>query len=91
MTQMYLSPVYWLYWADLELLCKEQMEQWDGTVLNATCADLGPKFLQLFLCPQQMCYNLISIWQRENSALNTLPAHDLPGLADVLVEVGTTH
>ena len=32
--------------ADLELLCKEQMEQWDGTVLNATCAGVQQHHIQ---------------------------------------------
>ena len=48
-TDVFVLLVYWVYQTDLELLCKVQMEQWDGTVLNinATCADLGPKCLQL--------------------------------------------
>ena len=43
-----IGVLYWVYRADLELLCKVQMEQWDRTVLiiNATCADQGPKCLQ---------------------------------------------
>ena len=48
-TDVFVLLVYWVYRADLELLCKVQMERWDRTVLNinATCADLGPKCLQL--------------------------------------------
>ena len=45
-TDMFVLLVYWVYRADLELLCKLQMERWDRTV-NATCMDLGPKCLQL--------------------------------------------
>ena len=48
-TDMFVLLVYWVYRADLELLCKLQMERWERTVLyiNATCVDLGPKCLQL--------------------------------------------
>ncbi len=48
-TDVYVLLVYWVYQADLELLCKVQMKRCDGTVLNinATCANLGPKCLQL--------------------------------------------
>ena len=46
-TDVFVLLVYWVYQADLQ--CKVQMERWDGTVLdiNGTCADLGPKCLQL--------------------------------------------
>ena len=46
-TDVFVLLVYWVYQAELQ--CKVQMERWDGTVLdiNATCADLGPKCLQL--------------------------------------------
>ena len=46
-TDVFVLLVYWVYWAKLQ--CKVQMERWDGTILNinATCATLGPKSLQL--------------------------------------------
>ena len=49
-TNAFVLLVYFMYQANLELLCKVQMDRWDGTVLNmnATCADLGPKCLQFF-------------------------------------------
>ncbi len=94
-TDVFVLLVYWVYQADLELLCKVQMERWDGTVLNinATCANLGPTCLQLLgmhaLC---RCYTTSYPYGKGKiTALNTLLAHDFPGLADVLGEVGTTH
>ena len=46
-TDVFILLVYWVYQADL--YCKVQMERWDGSVLdiNATCASLGQKCLQL--------------------------------------------
>ena len=46
-TDVFVLLVYWVHRAGLQ--CKVQMERWDGTVLdiNATCADLGKKCLQL--------------------------------------------
>ena len=42
-TDVFVLLVFWVYLADLELLCKVQMERWDRTVpnINATCAYLG--------------------------------------------------
>ena len=44
---MFVLLVYLVDWTDMQ--CKVQMEHWDGSVLdiNATCADLGQKCLQL--------------------------------------------
>ena len=71
------------------------MERWDGTVLNnnATCADLGPKCLQLLgMHALSGCDTTSYPYGKGRiSALNTLLAHDFPGLADVLGEAGTTH
>jgi len=46
-TDMFVLLVYWVF--RQQLACKVQMEHWDETVLdiNSTCADLGPKSLQL--------------------------------------------
>ena len=90
-TDVFALLVYWVYRADLELLCKVQMERWDGTVLNinATCADLGPKCLQL-LGMHALSGCDTRHGKGKISALNTLLAQDFPGLADVLGEVGTT-
>ena len=48
-TDVFVLLAYWVNWTDLQ--CKVQMERWDGSVLdiNAICADLGQKWLQL-LC-----------------------------------------
>ena len=46
-TDVFVLLVYWVNPTDLQ--CKVQIERWDGSVLdiNATCADLGQKCLQL--------------------------------------------
>ena len=46
-TDVFILLAYWVNPADLQ--CKVQMEHWDGSVLdiNAICADLGQKCLQL--------------------------------------------
>ena len=71
------------------------MERWDGTVLNinATCADLGPKCLQLLGIHALSGCDTTSYpyGKRKISALNIWLAHDYSGMADVLGEVGTTH
>ena len=48
-TDVLVLLIYWVGLFREKLKCKVQMERWDGTVLdnNATCADLGPKCLQL--------------------------------------------
>lgn len=91
-TDVFVLLVYWVYRADLQ--CKVQMERWDGTVLdiNATCADLGPKCLQLLGMHVLSGCDTTSYpyGKGKITALNTLLAGDFPGLADVLGEVGTT-
>ena len=51
---MFVLLAYWLNQTDLQ--CKVQMERWDGSILdiNAICADLGKKCLQL------LCMNALS-------------------------------
>ena len=46
-TDVFILLVHWVYKASI--LSKVQMERWDGMILdiNATCANLGPKCLQL--------------------------------------------
>ena len=46
-TDVFVLLLYWVTRADMQ--CKIQMERWDGSVLdtNATCPDLGQKYLQL--------------------------------------------
>ena len=68
------------------------MERWDGAVLdvNATCIDLGQN-----VCSCLACMPLVGVTtsypygKGKISALNMLLAGDVPGLADVLGEVGT--
>ena len=92
-TDVFILLVYWVYREGLQ--CMVQMEQWDGTVLDiiATCADLGPKCLQLLgMHALSGCDTTSYPFGRGKiSALNTLLAGDFLGLADVLGEVGTTH
>lgn len=92
-TDVFILLVYWVYRAELQ--CKVQMERWDGTVLdvNATCADLGPKCLQLLGMHALSGCDTTSYpyGKGKITALNTLLAGDFLGLADVLGEVGTTH
>ena len=74
--------VYWVYRADLELLCKLQMERWDRTVLyiNATSVDIGPKWVQLIgMHTLSGCDTISHQYDKGKiSALNTLLAQDFP-------------
>ena len=74
-----------MYQAELQF--NVQMDWWDGTVLgiNATCADLGPKCLQLLgMLALSGCDTISS--KGKISALNTLLGVDFPCLYDVLGE-----
>lgn len=70
------------------------MERWDGSVLdvNATCAELGAKCLQLLGMHALSGCDATSYpyGKGKISALNTLISGDFPGLAHVFGEVGTT-
>ncbi|KAK3874903.1 hypothetical protein Pcinc_020220 [Petrolisthes cinctipes] len=70
------------------------MEHWDGAILdiNATCDDLGPKYLQLFgMHALSGCDTTSYPYGKGRiGALKTLLAGNFPGLADVLGEVGAT-
>ena len=83
--------VYWVYKAEMQ--CKVQMQRWDGTMLdiNATCADIGPKCLQLLGMHSLSGWDTTSylFGKGKISALQTMLAGDLQGLADVLGEPGT--
>ena len=91
-TDVFVLLVYWVYRAELE--CKVQMERWDGTVLdiNATCAELGPKCLQLLGMHALSGCDTTSypFGKGKISAIKTLLAGDLPGLADVMGEEDST-
>ena len=90
LTDVFILLVYWVHRAGLQ--CKVQMEWWDGIVLDikATCADLGPKCLQLLGMHALSGCDTTSypFGKGKISALNTLLAGDF--LADVLGEVGST-
>ena len=92
-TDVFALLVYWVYRAELQ--CKLHMERWDRTILdiNATCADLGPKCLQLLgMHALSGCDTTSYPYDKGKiRALNTLLAGDYPGLANVLGEVGITH
>ena len=92
-TDVFILLVYWVHRAGLQ--CKVEMERWDGTLLDikATCADLGPKCLQLLGMHALSGCDTTSypFGKGKISALNTLLAGDFLGLADVLGEVGSTH
>jgi len=91
-TDVFVLLVYWVYRAQLE--CKVQMERWDGTVLeiNATCANLGPKCLQLLGMHALSGCDTTSyaFGKGKVTALKTLLAGHFSGLADVLGEVGNS-
>ena len=92
-TDVFVLLVYWVHRAGLQ--CKVQMERWDGTVLdiNATCADLGEKCLQLLGMHALSGCDTISYpyGKGKISALNTLLTGDFPALAHELGEVEATH
>ena len=70
------------------------MERWDGTVLdiNSTCADLGPKSLQLLGMHALTGCDTTSYPYAKGkvSALKTMLAGDFSDLDDLLGEVGVT-
>jgi len=92
-TDFFVLLVYWVHRAGLQ--CMVQMERRDGTVLdiNATCADLDKKFLQLLgVHPLSGCDTVSYPYGKGKiSALNTLFPGDFPGLAHELGEVEATH
>lgn len=89
-TDVFILLVYWVYRSALQ--CKVQMERWNGTVLdiNATCANLGPKCLELLGMHALSGCDTTSYpyGKGKVTALSTLLAGQFPGLVDVLGEVG---
>ncbi len=85
--------VYWVYQRNIEATV--QMERWDGAVwdINATCAQLGPKYLQIlgmhYLTGSDTTSYLYG--KGKVSALKTLRAGDFHGLYSALGEVDATH
>ena len=70
------------------------MERWDGSVLdiNSTCANRGPKCLQLLgMHALSGCDTTSYPFGRgKTTALKTLLADDFHGLSDILEEVDAT-
>ena len=91
-TDVFVLLVYWVNRADLQ--CKVQMERWDGSVLdiNATCAYLGQKCLQLpGMHALSGCDTTSYPYGKGKiTALNTMISGDYPGLA-TLGDIGRTH
>ncbi|MCG7883058.1 MAG: hypothetical protein JAY96_15870 [Candidatus Thiodiazotropha endolucinida] len=90
-TDVFVLLVYWVNRANLQ--CKVQMERWDGSVLdiNATCAGLGQKCLQLPAMHALSGCDTTSYpyGKGKVTALNTMTSGDYPGLA-IIGDVGTT-
>ena len=53
-TDVFVLLAYWMNPTDLQ--CKVHVDRWDGSVLviNATCVDLGLKYLQLLSCQRRV-------------------------------------
>ena len=91
-TDVFILLVYWVYRADLQ--CNVQMERWDGSVLdiNATCASLGQKCLQLpGMHALSGCDTTFYPYGKGNvTALNNMVSGNYQGLATI-GDIGTTH
>ena len=91
-TDVFALPAYWVYWADLQ--CKVQVELWDGTTLdiNAICADLGQKCLQVLGMHGLSGYDTTSYFYVKGrvSAQNTMVSGNYQDL-DTIGDVGSTH
>ena len=91
-TDVFVLFTYWVNRADLK--CKVQMERWDRLVLdiNAICADLGQKCLQL-LCMHALsgCDTTSYPYGKGNvTALYTMVSRIYQCLA-IIVNIDTTH
>ncbi len=84
-TDVFLLLVYWVYKASIQ--AKIRMERWDGMILdiNATCANLGPKCLQLLgMHALSGCDNTSYPYGKGKiRALNSLLSEEFPILADI--------
>ena len=83
---------YWLNRADLQ--CKVLVERWDESVLdiNAICADIGQKYLQL------LCMHALSVWDTTSypygkgnvTAMNTM-VFGIYQCLSIIGAIDTTH
>ena len=84
-TDVFILLVHWIYKASI--LSKVQIEWWDGMILdmNATCANLGPKCLQLLGMHALSGCDTTSYPYGKGKirAPNTLLSGEFPGLADI--------
>lgn len=91
-TDVFILLLYWVYRE--QLVCKVQMERWDGTVLdiNAACIKLGPRCLQLLGMHALSGCDTTSYPYGigKATALKILLDGDFQGLSDVLGEVNAT-
>ena len=91
-TDVFVLLIYWVYRHSINATV--QMERWDGSVwdINATCAQLDPKCLQIlgmhYLTGSDTTSYLYG--KGKVSGLKTLRAGDFPGLHSVLGEQGAT-
>ena len=78
------------YWVDLQ--CKVQMERWDESDINAICADLGQKCLQLLsMHALSGCDTTSYPYGKGNvTALNTMVSGIYQCLA-IIGDIDTTH
>lgn len=92
-TDVFVLLVYWVYRNKIQATV--QMERWDGTVwdINATCAQLGSKCLQIlgmhYLTGSDTTSYLYG--KGKVSALKTLKAGDFPGLYSALGEINASN
>ena len=90
-TDVFVLLLYWVYRQKFQA----RVQRWDGAVwdINATCAELGPKCLQImgmhYLTGSDTTSYLYG--KGKVSALNTLRAGDFSGLYSALGEVDATH
>lgn len=87
-TDVFVLLVYWVYQRKIQATV--QMERRDGVVwdINATCAQLGPKCLQILTGSDTTSY---LYGKGKVSALKTLRAGDFNGLYSALGELDATH
>lgn len=92
-TDVFMLLIYWVYRNKIQ--SRVQMQRWDGAVwdINATCAQLGPRCLQIlgmhYLTGSDCTSYLYG--KGKVSALKTLRAGNFPGLYSALGELDVTH
>ena len=89
-TDVFVLFVYWVYRHNIQ--ARVQMERWDGAVwdINATCAQLGPKCLQILGILTGSDATSYLYGRGKVSALKTLQAGDFLGLNSVFGEIDAT-